>query len=491
MRFLHASMLVAGFMLLGRITGFLREIVIAQIGGASQQSDVMIVFLTFPDMMISLLLGGGLMAALVPAFRSLPPAAAMALFLRAGLLIGAVFGVLALGLALWSGAVLGLVAPGWPQDLTAQVSPLFRVTLIALPVTAVSGVAVAFLNSRERFTFGAVGTLIFNATLIAALLLMARQSPVVAVTTGILCGAGLRLLVQLAAGRRFWQRPDFAAGDERAALLRRFAGSFGFFSILALLPPLARAYASLVEPGALSMFNYAYKLMELPMAIIVTAIVTVLLPRLSGQVREGHGDAAAQTLGMAMRAAGVLLLGIAIATPFQGEAVVRIVFYGAPFTPEQVRELGLIVSLGFAGVPFQGLVLLYGTAFVSYDRTGALVLASGLMVAVMAALGLALQSVWGAGGVMIAYACAQIAGAILLSLWLWRITGRQPFAIALTRPLTAILLPAVVCLALSWIFRATGVWGLPALLLSAGAFLALHVGADPGIVRGVLNRREG
>ena len=83
MKFLHASIVVAAFMLLARMTGFLREIAIAQIGGASQQSDVVIVFLTFPDMMISLLLGGGLMAALVPNFRSLAPAAAFALFLVA------------------------------------------------------------------------------------------------------------------------------------------------------------------------------------------------------------------------------------------------------------------------------------------------------------------------------------------------------------------------------------------------------------------------
>ena len=488
MKFLHASMIVAAFMLLGRITGFLREIVIAQIGGASQQSDVMIVFLTFPDMMISLLLGGGLMAALVPAFRGLPGGAGFALFLRGGLLIGLIFGGLALVIAMFPSGALGIVAPGWTEDLIAQMTPLFRITLIALPVTAISGVVVAFLNSKERFTFGAIGTLIFNICLITALLFSVRLSPAVAVAIGILGGTTLRLVVQLSATRRFWEAPDFTASYDRTELLRRFAGSFGFFSILALLPPVARAYASLIEPGALSMFNYAYKLMELPMAIVVTAIVTVLLPRLSGHVRSADLDQAARNLGMALRAVGVLLLGIAIATIFQAETVVRLVFFGAPFTPEQFHALGVIVALGFIGLPFQGLVLLYGTAFVSYDRTGVLVLVSVMMVIVMASVGLFLQSAWGVRGLMLAYVMAQISGAAVLTIWLLRITGLRPFSIALNKPFLTIVLPTFVCLALSWVFRQAGFWGLPALLLSAGAFFVIHARADPSVLRSVMNR---
>lgn len=490
MRFLRASMVVAAFMLLGRITGFLREIVIAQIGGASQQSDVMIVFLTFPDMMISLLLGGGLMAALVPAFRSLPGGAGFALFLRAGLLIGVIFGGLALVIAMFPSSALGIVAPGWTEDLVAQMTPLFRITLIALPVTAISGVVVAFLNSKERFTFGAIGTLIFNICLITALLVFVRLSPAIAVVIGILGGTALRLVVQLSATRRFWEAPNFTASYDRTGLLRRFAGSFGFFSILALLPPVARAYASLIEPGALSMFNYAYKLMELPMAIIVTAIVTVLLPRLSGHVRNADLDQSARNLGMALRAVGVLLLGVAIATIFQAETVVRIVFFGAPFTPEQFHALGVIVALGFIGLPFQGLVLLYGTAFVSYDRTGVLVLVSVMMVIMMASVGLFLQTDWGVRGLMLAYVMAQMSGAAVLTIWLLRITGVRPFAIALKKPFLTILLPAFVCLALSWVFRQASFWGLPALLLSAGAFFVIHVGADPSVLRSIMNRRK-
>ncbi|MFU1477802.1 murein biosynthesis integral membrane protein MurJ [Roseovarius sp. C7] len=310
MNFLHASMVVAGFMLLGRVTGFLREIVIAHVGGVSQQSDAMIVLLTFPDMMISLLLGGGLMAALVPRFRNLPAALGVALLLRVGtgLLIG--FGALALVFAIWNESVLSIIAPGWDAHTVEAVAPMLRFTLIALPVTALSGVCVAFLNSQERFAYGAVGTLVFNLTLIAVLLSLDWLSPVEAIVVGIIGGAVVRFFVHISAIRPLWVRPDFSVADGSGALLRDFAASFGFYSILALMPPLLRAFASLVEPGALSIFNYAHKLMELPMAIIVAAVTTVLLPRLSGHVKTGEKGEAIDQLSNALRAVIVLLSGV-------------------------------------------------------------------------------------------------------------------------------------------------------------------------------------
>lgn len=490
MKFLRASMIVAAFMLLGRITGFLREIVIAKVGGASQQSDVIIVFLTFPDMMISLLLGGGLMAALVPSFRSLPDGAGFALFLRTGLLIAAIFVALALVTVLFSQQILGFLSPGWTEMQVTQVLHLFHITVIALPITAVSGVVVAFLNSKERFAFGAIGTLIFNSCLITAMLIPTNLSPSVAIVVGILGGSSLRLIVQLSATKRYWNTPDFSFPYNRGDLLRRFAGSFGFYSILALLPPLARAYASLIEAGALSMFNYAYKLMELPMAIIVTAIVTVLLPRLSGHVRNVELEQAAHTLGLAIRAGVVLLLGIAIVTCFQAETIVHFVFWGANFTLEQFHDLGFLVALGFVGVPFQGLVLLYGAAFVSYNRTGVLVLVSTIMVIFVGISAPFLQSKWGIEGLMLAYVVAQMSGAIVLTVLLVRTAGAHPLKIAFNKPFCSILLPSFSCLAVSWAFNQTNFWHLPALLLSSGVFFGIHIAADPSVLQWLKKRTK-
>lgn len=479
---LHATLLVAVLMLLSRFTGFLREIVIAYAGGVSLESDVVIVFMTFPDMMINLLLGGGLSAALVPAFRGMLPASATALFLRASLLVGIAFGVLAASLAVGAQATLRFIAPGWSEDLVVQVSPLFRVTLIALPITALSGIVVAFLNSRERFFFGALGTIVFNIIVIAALLLMFDQSPVIAICVGILSGAGWRLAMQLSATVRFWHRPDFQAPCDHTGLLRRFAESFGFFSVLALLPPLARAFASLGEAGSLSMFNYAYKLVELPMAIIVSAIVTVLLPRLSGMILAHETERAANTLGFALRAVVILLLCTSVSTYFYGETLISIVYHGAAFSADEIGRLGVILSIGLAALPFQGVVVFYGTAFVSYERTRELVVVSALMLLTMIVLGLILQPAYSVQGVMLAYALAQVLGACILTLRMVRFTSWQPVLLALDKPLSSLALPFIVCALAAWLLHSSPLWQWVSLVLSASLFLMIHFAVDSRVL---------
>ena len=486
MTLLRAGAVVAGFVLLGRLTGFLREIVIAQVGGASTQTDLMVILLTFPDMLIGLVMGGGIMAALVPAFSRLSAPARAALLLRAGAAVLAAATLLAAVIALETPRVLGLLAPGWSAEAVADAAPAFRTILVAVPVTALSGVCVAYLNSQGRFAFGAVGTLIVNACVIAALLGVA--TPALAITVGVLAGTGIRFAVQGAVTLRRWTRPDFAARYDGPALLSRFAGSFGFFSVILILPPLARAYASMTEPGALSLFNYAYKLMELPMVVIVSAIATVLLPRLSGEVRDGPPARSDRTVGTALRALLALLLVASVTTVAHADAVVRLVFHGAPFGDGQEAALAAIVAIGFLGVPFQGLVAFLATVLISHDRTGPLVAVSATMAATMAALGHLLQAHWGLSGVMAAYAAAYATGAVLQTALLIRTVGAAPLRIAAERAGATLAAPVAAGLAAATGGRALEVPGPVGIVLTAGTMLAVYVAADGTLLRALRGR---
>ena len=490
MSFFKASIIVGVLMLLGRISGFIRELIVAGVSGATQQSDVIIILFTFPDLMLNLFLSGGLTTALVPTFRSLPAAAVIALAMRASLLIAIYFTILALLIALFASNVLGFLAPGWPQDVIMETTFVFRVTLIALPVAALSGVVVAFLDSQERFAFGAVGTLIFNVSIILSLLLFASVSSSLAVSIGVIGGALLRLAIQLMASMTFWQLPDFSVPYNRSELLERFFASFGFFSLLILLPPVARAYASTLEPGALSLFNYAHKLMELPIGIIVTAIATVLLPRLSGYVHDNAYDGAKQTVGNAVRVLFILLSLISVATMFQSQALVRLVFFGAEFNQAQFAALASLLSLGMFGLPFQGLVLLYGSVFASYNHTNKLVLGAVMMVVSMLVLSYFLQSLIGTRGLMISYAGTQAIGAFILSLFLIRLTGPSILRIIFHRPLLSIILPLLSCLVMSWLFQKLQMQGLLALVLSSGLALIVYIMTDKELLKSLSNRRK-
>jgi len=116
--FLSAGALLSAALLAGRLAGFGRELLLANGLGLSAQADMAVILLTVPDLLVNLLLSGGIGVALVPLLRSQSDAQAALLLRQAGLLVGGLFAVLGLAFALWPDLWLGLLAPG--MDIRAQ-----------------------------------------------------------------------------------------------------------------------------------------------------------------------------------------------------------------------------------------------------------------------------------------------------------------------------------------------------------------------------------
>lgn len=492
---LRAALVVAVLILAGRLSGFAREWLLAVQAGAGASTDVAIILLTFPDLLVGLLLGGAVSAALIPAFKRLGAGQDSALYLQTQWIVGAFFSLLALLLAALAPTVLRGLAPGLPDPLiTAHVSDFHLVTL-ALPLAALSGVAVAWLNAHERFVAGAAGTLVFNLIVILCLLWAGPAQTVAAVVIGGVLGALLRLLMQLASTRRDWRPPATRAWLIDANLVRQFLASFGFLTLLVLLPPLARAIASYCDEGALSLFNYAYKLVELPMGVVVGAIGTVLLPRLAGDLAQTAGLASAQaSLAAGMRAALLLSLGIAIPAFFFADVLIQVAYFSAAFSTEQTQSLARLTAIAFLFMPCQGLLTLYGPAFVARDRTRPLLWSAALMLALFAVAAPAARAMLGLPGVMLAYGVTYLAGALLLSACIDPVFGPGTLRAALHNGRRGLLLPALGAALIALVGDKIGVDLVARSLFALASFATFLVSAmllDRGLRRdfGRLRRR--
>lgn len=412
---LRSGLLVALLVLAGRLTGFGREWLIAMRVGASEATDLAIVFLTFPDLMVNLLLGGGLVAAMIPAFKCLGPGERTALFLQVTRIIGGGFLFLACAVSVFAIPVLKLLAPGMTEDVRVEYVNLFRVVTIALPLSALSGVVVALLNSSERFLLGAAGTLIFNFSVIACLIAFPANETVSSIAAGTVIGTSLRLLLQGTGLKTVWHAPTLSAGLIDRALVGNFIGGFGFFTVLSALPPVARAVSSLDDAGSLSLFNFAHKLVELPMGVVVGAISTVLLPRLAAEF--SGSDQRNTTLAAGLRATLMLSTGIAIPAVVFSDTLVQIAFYGASFGAAQTETLAGLAAIGFFTLPFQALLSVYGTAFAANRNTSPLAITALFMLGFVLVASPHALEVFGLYGVMAIYGLAFAIGTFALT-WL-------------------------------------------------------------------------
>lgn len=449
---LRSGMLLGLALMAGRLAGFVRELVLASNFGLSVQADVAIVLLTLPDLLVNLLLSGGLSVALVPALRSAEKKQAAAFFTQTSMVVLALFGVMALLLlmapSLWlKPLALGIALPegmrgGWIWALVA----------VAMPLTALSGVSSAALNARDRFFVAGCGTLIFNVCVIVALWLAPKEMQgqtmaLVSLCIGIAVGALLRWLSQLAAlradlaGALSWQP---WALDR--ALLRSFGAGLAAASLLILVPVLIRSGASLLGEGKLAAFNYATKLVELPLGILITTLATVAFPRLSELHARAEHKSFGILLGSSLQRSMLLSLIVVLCGWQFVDALISMLFAHGKLDADARRLLQELTRIALLSVPCIGVSALLTAALNARREPGVV-----LRCTVLALLALPLICLPGvlaqsAQGLMWALPAVHGLLALLLMRALHMRLGRSALAAGMP-----FLVAALLCIAGWWI----------------------------------------
>lgn len=454
---LRSGLLLSLALMAGRLAGFARELLLASAFGLSTQADVAIVLLTLPDLLVNLLLSGGLGVALVPALRGQDRARHVLLFAQASLAVSAVFGVLALVFAAWPALWLGLLAPGVSLDGLSSEPWLWAAIAVAVPLTALSGVSGAALNAQDRFFVAGCGTLIFNLCVIAALwlgLIRVQEAPstLLVLGLGVALGALLRWLSQLLALRRQLGSPLVGLWRQRLIdreLMRSFGAGLASASLLVLVPVLIRACASWLGAGQLAAFNYAIKLVELPLGILITTLATVAYPRLSEAHQTADQVAFGTLLSDSLRRCLVLSLAVVWCGWQFGDALVTLLLgHGRLGLQEQAHVLDLM-QVALLSVPWVGVAALLAAALNARQQAGTVLRCTAMALLALPVLclpGLLLRS---AQALMWALPLMQLLLVLLLAraLGIPRMGGMVSFASRISPPL---LVVSVLCAAGLW-----------------------------------------
>ena len=419
-----ASGLLSGALLAGRLSGLLRDLELAAAFGVSARADVAVLLLALPDLMVNLLLSGGLGAALIPRILSLSDGSAAALFRRA--LLGAVlaFGAAALAFLAWPRAVLGVLAPGLRHTLELPPAVALAGVAVAIPLTAAAGVVTAYLNARHRFFVAGCGTLIFNSCILGGLWLVGPgTTALLALGIGIGVGALVRLAAQLTVvPSSVWRSRAPQIGLDDGFRKAFFAATLSS-SLILLVPVAVRAMASTLGSGAIASFTYALKLVELPVGILLGSITAVTFSRLSALYSASDSASATVTAHGALRRSVLLALAVTLPGVWFADSLVHLVLARGAMNAESLRRVASLFQLALLGVPA---VAVSGVAVVALNarrRTGAVLLATFgclSMLPVLALPGLVLNS---ERTLMLAVVCFQATHAF----WLARSAGLVTF----------------------------------------------------------------
>lgn len=367
---LRAAFFIAAGNVTSRLLGLVREMVIANLFGATGLVSAFRIAQIIPTMLYDLLVGGMISSALVPVFSEQAERDRAELWRLASLVLSLAVVVLSLAVltielaAPWMAVLL---AGGFSADLLELTIRLLRITTPAVLFLGLSGVITGLLYALRRFALPAFTAAVFNATLIIVALLGVQflDWGIEALAVGLLLGALLQVALQLPALRD--ARLHFAI-DLRHPGLRRVGKLFLPVALGLVISQVAialdRNLASRTGPQSIAWMQYATTVIQFPLGLISAAISLAILPtlsRLAAVTAQGdkQSDPAGSTLDefMATLATGlrlvlVLIIPATVALFVLAGPVIALIFQHGDFTAVDTQQTVLALRLYLIGLTF-------------------------------------------------------------------------------------------------------------------------------------------
>ena len=298
--------------LLSRITGFLRDMVVAYFFGAGMATDAFLVAFRIPNLWRRLVGEGSMTVSFIPVYTEYLTQRAKKesqevthiAFTMAGVLL---FVLTVLGVV-FSPSLIKIFALTWsPASEKFQLAvSLNRIMFPYLFFVGLFALSMGILNSHRHFFAPAFATVFLNLSIIASVFLFYYhlQSPAMALAMGVFAGGMLQLLFQVPflIKKKIGFRFNF---NFRHPAIKRI----GFLMILGLIGTavyqlnvlIDTMFATSLPDGSVSYLYYADRLMEFPLGIFVIAIGTAALPSFSTLVAQGKTEEFKETISFAFR----------------------------------------------------------------------------------------------------------------------------------------------------------------------------------------------
>ncbi len=308
-----AAGILSALTLVSRVAGLARDIAVGAVFGASTAADAFFVAFRIPNLFRRVVAEGAASSAFVPVFsaeqaREGPAAAAEAARVVGWAASFWLLAIVAVGM-FYSDAVVTLFAPGFTTDPDKQALTveLTRLTFPYLLLVGLAAWAMGTLHTFGRFAAPALGPVMLNLAIIAAVLGVAPhlKQPVHALVIGVLVGGFLQFVVQVPSLRAVGLRATGPSSVFSHPSIRR-VGSLLLPTVLGgavyqINILVATMFASLLPDRSVSYLWYADRIFEFPLGIVAVAIGTAALPTLSGQAAAGRYEEMSASVSYSLR----------------------------------------------------------------------------------------------------------------------------------------------------------------------------------------------
>ena len=351
---------VSALTLVSRITGLVRELLIASTFGASALTDAFNVAFRIPNLFRRLFAEGAFSQAFVPVLAASKAQHGeeatthvidhVATLLAWALMLTCIVGVAAAPILVWA------MASGLKQEPRGFEAAVFMTRWMFPYIAFMSLVALAggVLNTWKRFAVPAATPVLLNVSMIAAAWWGAPWlgnhgvEPVYALAAGVMLGGLLQLGVQVPAlsklgllpsiGLRWCRIREAWADPATKKIAQLMAPALLGVSVAQISLLINTQIASHLVPGSVSWLTYADRLMEFPTAMLGVALGVVLTPQLAAARAANDGEKYSAMLDWGLRLVVLLAVPCAVALLTFSRPLVAVLYHYGAFTDHDVQQ---------------------------------------------------------------------------------------------------------------------------------------------------------
>ncbi len=401
MTIIKNSITVGGLTLISRIFGYIRDAFIAFVLGAGALNDAFIIAFRIPNLFRTIFGEGAFSAAFVPIYSALSSksgteAKKFAQQVQAWLLIALI--IFSAIMMYFMPELVMIMAPGYidDQSIFTTAVALGRITfpyIIFMSFLAFYG---GMLNSLGKYAAFASAPILLNIVMIFSVAFVSiTETKAHALSYGVLIAGIVELLWVLYFAKKNKILVNFTfslkMSDEVKTLLKRIIpGIFG--SGIAQINVFITTILASYVIGGISYLYYADRIYQLPLALIGTAMGTVLLPTLAKDYENGNSASAIKNKNTAIEFCMLFTIPAMLAIVILSEDIIKLLFEHGEFTHEATIQTSKALSVFAFGLPAYVLLKVFTSSFFAAGDTKTPVIISTLSLLVNILISLLLLS---------------------------------------------------------------------------------------------------
>ncbi|KKS77071.1 MAG: Integral membrane protein MviN [Parcubacteria group bacterium GW2011_GWC1_43_11b] len=369
----QAAFLLAGTAILSQFLGLLRDRLLASSFGADSQLDVYYAAFRLPDIIYVSVASFVSATVLIPLIiRRAEAKVSIDKFLNsilsAFLLVMVIVSFL---LFLLMPIVAHWIAPGFDQASTDLLVTLSRLMLLSPLLLGLSNLLGSIVQANRQFTSFALSPLLYNLGIIFGIVVFYPYLGLVGLALGVSLGAVFHLLIQVPAIIKVGYAPKLTAINwseiwsvVSASLPRTLTLSAHQISLAVLV-----AIASLFSKGSISVFNFAFNLQSVPLAIVGVSYSVAAFPVLASYFSAGKLK---EFIGQIVSASRHVIFWALPATVFfivLRAQIVRVILGSGQFDWQATRLTAACLALFVVSVLAQSLILLLVRGYYAAGQT--------------------------------------------------------------------------------------------------------------------------